>query len=240
MKLHVLGSSSKGNSYVLQSSKQEYLVIDAGVRFDEVKKSTDYNVSDISGVLVSHSHGDHIKYLSGYMQYGVVAYLSEATAKAYGEHRNMRYVQARKKYRVGSYSVMPFELEHDVPCFGFIISHEEMGILVYLTDTMYSKVMFATPVNHWLIEANYDAEILDEVGAGFLRNRVMHSHMSIDTTLGILNENQLAETRNIILCHLSDRNSNAKDFLQRTVAATGKQVFIAEPGLEVNLDLKPF
>lgn len=240
MILHVLGSSSKGNTYVLQSIEREFLVIDAGVRFDEVKKVTDYNVQDISGVLVSHSHGDHIKYLDGYMQYGVVAYLQEATGKAYGEHRNMRYILPRKGYMIGGYKVVPFELEHDVPCVGFMIFHPECGLLVYLTDTMYSKVVFTNKVNHWLIEANYDADILGEMGQGFLQQRVMNSHMSIETTLNLLQSNDLTETSNIILCHLSDRNSHAKDFFSKTTAMTGKQVHIAEPGLVVNLNLKPF
>lgn len=141
---------------------------------------------------------------------------------------------------IGNFNVMPFALEHDVPCFGFIVHHPECGILVYLTDTMYSKVVFGMPVNHWLIEANYDSEILDELDKSFLRERVMNSHMSIETTLGLLKCNDLSKTRTIVLCHLSDRNSDAKAFEQRAVHQTGKPVYIAKPGLVLEIDHTPF
>ena len=42
MKVSVLGSSSKGNGYLLHSDN-EALIIECGVRFAEVKKLLDYN-----------------------------------------------------------------------------------------------------------------------------------------------------------------------------------------------------
>jgi len=55
MKLKVLGSSSKGNSYVLETASQ-VLVIEAGIRLVEVKKAIDFNISKIRGVCISHEH----------------------------------------------------------------------------------------------------------------------------------------------------------------------------------------
>ena len=248
MKLHILGSSSNGNGYVLESSQQEFLCIEAGVKFDQVKAATDYNVHDIEGVLVSHSHGDHIKYVQEYMQYSVLAYMLEDTGKEWlaknklvHMQRNMRYFKPNKKYHIGSYQVLPFTVAHDVPCVGFLIHHEEMGLLCYLTDTMYSKHLFPANVCTYLVEANYDEEILNENGtAGFLRNRVMTSHMEIGTTIEMLRANNLKETKRIILCHLSDRNSNAKAFQDRVQAAFGIPTMIAEPGMVVDIKKEPF
>lgn len=56
MKITVLGSSSNGNGYILDSGNEQ-LVIEAGVQFKEVMKALDYNISNISGVVVSHEHG---------------------------------------------------------------------------------------------------------------------------------------------------------------------------------------
>jgi len=55
MKLHILGSSSKGNCYVLQN-KKEALIIEAGINLAEVKKVLNFDISKIGGCVVSHSH----------------------------------------------------------------------------------------------------------------------------------------------------------------------------------------
>ena len=70
MKLKVLGSGSSGNCYILESDT-EALIIEAGVRFKDVKVALDFNVSKIMGVVISHSHGDHAKYVSEYEKAGI-------------------------------------------------------------------------------------------------------------------------------------------------------------------------
>jgi hypothetical protein len=56
---------------------------------------------------------------------------------------------------------MPIEMKHDVRCFGYLISHHEMGLMLFATDTYYVSNKFAG-LNHILIEANYDLSILNE------------------------------------------------------------------------------
>jgi len=51
-----LGSGSSGNTYLI-NTKNETLVLDAGVPFKETKIVLDFNIRRISGVLVTHSHG---------------------------------------------------------------------------------------------------------------------------------------------------------------------------------------
>jgi len=55
MLLDVLGSSSKGNCYLLHNDK-ECLVLETGVPFMEVKKVLNFNISKVVGVCVSHAH----------------------------------------------------------------------------------------------------------------------------------------------------------------------------------------
>lgn len=55
MKLIIVGTGSKGNSYVLSSVK-ESLVIEAGVPYEKILHGLNYNVKDVVGVVVSHSH----------------------------------------------------------------------------------------------------------------------------------------------------------------------------------------
>lgn len=56
MFLKCISSGSNGNSYVLISDK-EILLIEAGVRLIEVKRHIDFQISKITGCIISHEHG---------------------------------------------------------------------------------------------------------------------------------------------------------------------------------------
>lgn len=56
MLLKCVSSSSKGNSYVLESDN-EILLLEAGIKLLEVKKAIGFQVSKVVGCIVSHEHG---------------------------------------------------------------------------------------------------------------------------------------------------------------------------------------
>lgn len=53
--LKVLGSSSKGNCYLL-TCNDETLILDCGVPIMEIKKGLNWNIGGIAGVVVTHAH----------------------------------------------------------------------------------------------------------------------------------------------------------------------------------------
>jgi phosphoribosyl 1,2-cyclic phosphodiesterase len=53
--LKVIGSSSKGNSYVLRSDTGT-LLIECGVPFKQIQKAVNFDISNIQGCLISHEH----------------------------------------------------------------------------------------------------------------------------------------------------------------------------------------
>lgn len=57
MKLTVVGSSSMGNSYVLESDSGEQLCIEAGRPIQEAKKIAKLKTSKCVGMVISHAHG---------------------------------------------------------------------------------------------------------------------------------------------------------------------------------------
>ena len=69
MELKVLGSSSSGNCYILDNGS-EALIIEAGIRFMEVKKALDFNISKVVGCLITHWHNDHAKYIKSMVDCG--------------------------------------------------------------------------------------------------------------------------------------------------------------------------
>lgn len=244
MELKVIGSGSQGNSYIL-SNETDVLLIELGVQFKRIKKALDFDLSKINGALISHSHLDHAKSIKDAVECGIDVYTGAETINATGlkSHR-LKPIKPKKAYQIGAFKVMPFELRHDVPCLGFIIKHEDCGKVVFITDTYYSPFKFKG-INQWIIEANYSQEILDsKEGYGstkaFLRNRVMSSHMSIENCLDLLSKNDLSKTNNVVLTHLSDRNSHEKQFKKLTENQTGKTVHVAETGLTIPFNIRPF
>lgn len=242
MELTVLGSSSSGNCYLLQN-KEECLIIEAGISFKEVKKALDFIVSKIVGVLVSHEHGDHAKYVKEYLKAGIGIHTSLGTYSALGMDplyifkalTTDRYIQ------LGGFVIKPFDVEHDAKePFGFFIHHKEIGYLVFATDTYYVKYLFPD-VNHILVECNYKQSILDEgCTVKSLRDRTMKSHFELNNVKSFLEVNNTNKLKNVVLLHLSDNNSNAKLFQEECQSVTNKPTYIAEPGLTINLDLVPF
>jgi phosphoribosyl 1,2-cyclic phosphodiesterase len=137
MKLTVLNSGSVGNCYILEG-KTASLIIEAGVSFKKVKPVIDFKISRVNGVIVSHSHGDHSKFIGEYLSYSIPVYLSPETMSETGlVHHNFVPIMPLSKVSVGEFMIMPFELKHDVKCYGYLIKHSEMGTMLFATDTYY-------------------------------------------------------------------------------------------------------
>lgn len=241
MKLIVLGSSSAGNGYLLQDSEGNCLILEAGVRLKEVKKALDFDLSGVQGCLISHRHGDHIKFAKDYMKAGIDVYTDSSNEL---EGHRFTKMESAKQINLGPWKIKPFDVIHDVPTFGFLLDHPESGKVCFITDTHYVKYNFQG-LNNIIIEANYCEDImtkrfLDGSLNAVVRARTMKSHMSLQTTLDFLKANDLSEVNNIILIHLSSGNADPEVFLNRTLEATGKNVAIASPGTEFNLSKTPF
>jgi len=78
--------------------------------------------------------------------------------------------------------------------------------------------------------------LLDGTANKFVRDRVLTYHMEFETCKNFLKANDLSKVANIVLLHLSMGNSDVKRFKKEVIALTGKQVFIAEPGLNIELN----
>lgn len=248
MKLKVLGSSSSGNCYLLTAAGGETLVIEAGIRFDKVKKALGYDLSRVVGCIVTHEHGDHARYVHDFINACIPVLMSDGTFNALGIplQWNVHPVQPFTKNDVGPFQVMPFPVQHDAAePFGYLVRHPECGSVLFATDTYYLRYRF-NGLSNILIECNYRIDLLRRnQQAGRIDHkryeRTIESHMSYGTCIETLLANDITRVNNIVLIHLSADNSHALEFAEGIAKAANKQnVFVAEPGMEIDFGKTPY
>ena len=243
MKLKILGSNSAGNCYVLDGERQS-LLLECGVHPKLIKQAVDFDVSKIVGCLVTHEHLDHFKYVDDVASLGINIYGSPGTLQNKYGHRFFE-VNPIDRFFVGEFEVKAFPVIHDArQPYGYIIRHPDCGSVLFLTDSSYSGFKFVG-INHFVVEANHSLDLLqDKVLSGkmqhFVYDRLIKSHMSIETCQELILANNVSDIINIVLIHLSDANSKEEEFKKTIEAKTGKIVHIARPGKEISLLPAPF
>ena len=131
---------------------------------------------------------------------------------------------------------MPLEVEHNVSNFAYIIEHEETGKLVFATDLTHFPYKIKG-VNNLLIEGNYSEDlIIDHLCNNEVIRSMSENHMEIRETIKAIKNNISSELNNIILCHLSDGQSDEKLFKQMVFDEVGIMPIIADKWLEISLD----
>ena len=249
MKLHVLGSSSSGNCYLFQSEKTgEVLAVEAGVKFNKVKKVLDFNLNSIVGCIVSHEHGDHAKCVGDFITACIPCYMSQGTKHALGFSSSYwaKGLLPFEQVVINGFRVIPFPVQHDAAePYGYLIRHEECGTVLFATDTYFLKYKFPG-LNNVMLECNYSKEILD---ANFTAGRIdkkryertIKSHMSYDNCLLTLQANDLSQVCNILLLHLSDNNSNATEFIHGIERLYPEiEITAATNGLSLTFNKNPY
>lgn len=249
MKLHVLGSSSSGNCYLFQSEKTgEVLAVEAGVKFNKVKKVLDFNLNSIVGCIVSHEHSDHAKCVSDFINACIPCYMSQGTKHALGFSSSYwaKGLLPFEQVVINGFRVIPFPVQHDAAePYGYLIRHEECGTVLFATDTYFLKYKFPG-LNNVMLECNYSKEILD---ANFTAGRIdkkryertIKSHMSYDNCLLTLQANDLSQVCNILLLHLSDNNSNATEFIHGIERLYPEiEITAATNGLSLTFNKNPY
>ncbi len=249
MKLHVLGSSSSGNCYLFQSEKTgEVLAVEAGVKFNKVKKVLDFNLNSIVGCIVSHEHGDHAKGVGDFINACIPCYMSQGPNQGLGFCSSYwaKGLLPFEQVVINGFRVIPFPVQHDAAePYGYLIRHEECGTVLFATDTYFLKYKFPG-LNNVMLECNYSKEILD---ANFTAGRIdkkryertIKSHMSYDNCLLTLQANDLSQVCNILLLHLSDNNSNATEFIHGIERLYPEiEITAATNGLSLTFNKNPY
>jgi len=227
-----LASGSRGNCYRVTDGRTP-LLLECGIPFREIQKGLKFRVSEIAGCLVTHEHQDHCKATKDIMKAGIDCYMSQGTSEVLGVsgHR-VNSVQAKQQFRIGTWTILPFETQHDAAePLGFLLANQDGDKLLYATDTFYIRYRFQG-LTHIAVECNYSLVILRaNVEAGLvepaLKSRILKSHFSLENVKRFLQANDLSKVQEIWLLHLSDGNSDEARFKREIQELTGKMVFIA-------------
>lgn len=199
LRLITVGTGSDGNSYILDNGSEQ-LILDAGIPSKSVKAALDWNITGIQGVVVTHRHADHAKYVKDYHKMGIPVW------------EPYKYDNMKRSKTFGSFKAVSFPLPHDgVPCVGFLISIENQ-MLLYATDFEYIPFRFdSKPIDTMLVEVNYCESTINSSDEKY--RHVRKGHASLATTEDFIAASKTDALRNVILCHLSDSNSDEKEIL---------------------------
>ena len=226
MRLKCLGSSSAGNCYLLTSNSGETLILDCGIPIKEIKKGLDWNTRNVVGCIVSHVHSDHSKSVKDFEAMGI---------PVFAPYRSLEPMRIGKELKIQAFDLTTIDGRwthtnadgSECPCYGFLITHPEMGRMLYITDTELIKWRFKD-INHILLGVNYDKDLVDKDNDPKTRH-VFRGHLSIDTACDFVKANYSDSLQNVIMCHLSAENSDRDSFIEKMKkVACGANVDVAE------------
>lgn len=248
MELKVVSTGSKGNCYLLEHN-HHILVLDAGIRFNDMMPAIKYQLANVDAVLCTHEHQDHSKAVPELVDRGVPVVMTKGTMMEVVGSSDYLVRSAKPWIRqwsdqvvTGSWIVKLFDVPHDaVEPAGFLIWHNETkSKILYLTDARWCGYQFAG-LTHIVIECNYVQDVIEKnFRLGHLSKplyrRITDSHMSLETLADYLQSLDLSSCQKIVLTHLSDSNSDADRMVKTIARVTGVDTIAAEDGQIISFD----
>jgi phosphoribosyl 1,2-cyclic phosphodiesterase len=217
MKICSLGSGSKGNSLYIETPKTR-LLIDAGFSFSELKSrlfSVGVRLQDITAVLVTHEHSDHIAGLTGFCKSGVPVFAHTYTAGILkGRFAGLDVVAVTEApFDLFDLNIAPFRIPHDaVSHLGYRLTHESTVISVatdvgHVTESLVAHLKESDCI---VAEFNHDENMLLKGRyPEHLKRRIIgrYGHLSNTAAAELLSLAVTARTKRVLLAHLSEENN---------------------------------
>lgn len=250
MKFCSLRSGSSGNATYI-GYKDVNILVDAGLSGRTMEKSLEninVNPSDLTAILITHEHNDHIKG-AGILsrRYNIPIYANEATWSAMenllGEidYNNRCYFKTGEEFNIGDVRIRPFKKSHDAAepvGFSFFCGRNKATIatdLGYMSKGVAANIMNSDIV---LLESNHDLDMLINGSYPWpLKKRILSDHGHLSNKAAGEALKKLIEMKSIgivYLGHLS-QNNNRPEIAYGTVTEMLKENGI---NYEVNMALR--
>jgi phosphoribosyl 1,2-cyclic phosphodiesterase len=227
LSLSVLGSGSHGNSVCIWSDDTAVL-IDGGLNLKQTKerlRAIGRRIEKLTGVLLTHEHGDHANHVGRILEAAPRATLYmgiepaaltplPAALEWLPKDRRMEFFQAGDSFPIGGFEVETFPIPHDAAApVGFAVKYRGLRYTVAL-DTGYvceEFVQAAAWADVIVMEANHDLQLLmnNESRPMKVRKRTAgrEGHLSNGQTADYLRGQFGGVAQHVVLAHLSAENN---------------------------------
>lgn len=247
MQLKILASSSSGNCALVETVAGSRILIDAGLSFRKLEAllaEEDVRADEISFILLTHEHSDHVAGLGGFAALGTPIYTTRGTAAAVRckSAPAWKIIPSQSTFDVCGVTVESFGIPHDAAePVGFVID-DGVQRLVWALDmghlTAANKTILQS-ATMLVVESNYCPKMLeaDKTRPFSLKQRIKgrHGHLSNDDTFEFLTRERSEKWERIVLAHLSRQCNNPEALLER-YAQAGLPVEVIWPESPVNAE----
>ena len=209
-----LGSGSRGNATLVEFD-DTLLMIDCGLprrTTEERIRALGRSASDITAVLISHEHSDHINGIGPFQRrYRKPIWLTPGTGTVLGSVLERRNLNCHGTLKIGAIEVEPFPVPHDArePCqFVFRAGKRQLGVMTdtgHITSHIRERLAACDAL---AVEANHDSEALRRSDyPDSLKHRVGSDfgHLNNDQTAGLLEQLKHPRLQWVVGLHLSER-----------------------------------
>jgi phosphoribosyl 1,2-cyclic phosphodiesterase len=232
LRVQAIASGSNGNCFLIDSPEGA-LLVDAGIsrkKILEGLQQININPNRITGILVTHSHGDHIQglpVLSDFIDtpvFATEATISNLNQMDYLDERwisiseNAKLIKRGKISKVGPFKIITVRTEHDISgAVAYRINYPKSNVTIsVVTDTGEIVNEKLDKRRNWqlsrsdliLLESNHDIEVLkNSTRPPSLKKRIRECHLSNNESARILEKIQEEKSKDrikaVILGHLS-------------------------------------
>lgn len=227
MRMCSIASGSSGNC-IYAGTDQTHIIVDAGIsakRIEEGLKRMDLTSSDLSGIVITHEHSDHIKSLGVLARrYHLPMYATLETINAIRKISSLgnydvelfREITPRKRFSIGDIELLPLPVSHDAAnpvCYR--IEHADSSMAVVTDLGCYNEELISNlqDLDVLLLESNHDVRMLEAGRYSYpLKRRILgrKGHLSNESAGQFLEQLLNNKMKKIFLGHLSKENNLAE------------------------------
>ena len=224
MEICSIASGSSGNCIYI-ASENSRILIDVGISGKRIREGLDsigVNPEDLTGILITHEHSDHISGLGVICRkYGLPVYTTKRTKEYILNCSSMgkldealfHEIEYEVDFMVGDLQIHPFAIFHDAAQpVAYVARHgiKSIGVATDMGHYDENIIRNLTGLDAVLIEANHDVNML-QVGSYpyYLKRRILgdQGHLSNENSGRLLSKIMHNDFKCVMLGHLSKENN---------------------------------
>jgi phosphoribosyl 1,2-cyclic phosphodiesterase len=239
MRIHILASGSTGNAALIEIGGHRFL-IDAGISCRHIElalQGCGYRGWDISAVLLTHEHSDHVKGLEVLARrYRLPVFTREKTWNSLAcEHKLpfgcMRLLE--DELTIGGVSIEALSISHDAADPVSFVLRGEGKKCAFITDIGESSPQVEDALagaDAAVLESNHDVTMLENGPyPAYLKHRIRgkKGHLSNTETGALLSKMRPQKPYHVFLAHMSQENNRpelAVSSVAQMITASGSEV----------------